>query len=67
VVWEQWGVVQVLEADVEQISVVVGAGLGVKVGLTCVQGASLERGQVLGVQWVERGVWRVRNATALGA
>lgn len=64
VIWKQWGVVQILEANVEQVSIVVGAGLGVKMGMTQVLGASLERDQVLGV---ECGVWRVRDATALGA
>ena len=65
--WKQWGFVQVLEPYVEQVAVVVGAGLGMEVGVPGVEGPGLERDKVLGVQRVEHGVWMVGEAAALGA
>lgn len=50
------------EAQVNEVAVVVGAGLAVGVGLACV-----ERSQALRVQGVEAVIRGVRDAAALGA
>lgn len=67
--WEPRRVLHALEAQVDKVPVVVGAGLGVGVDveLPSVEASRLERGQALRVQGVEEVIRRVRDAAALGA